>query len=368
MRETKKVQTIIIGGGQAGLSTGYHLSRLGVPFLILDGKERIGDAWRQRWDSLKLFTPPRFSGLDGMPYPAPAWGSISKDEMGDYLAAYAERFKLPVQTGARVRGLSRVGDRYRIDAGERQYEAEHVVVAMASYQEPRVPPFAGELRSDIVQMHSSAYRNPAQLRDGPVLLVGAGNSGAEIGRETVRTNVTFLSGRPTGEVPFNLDGLPARMGLLRAVFRLVFHRIITLGTPVGRKLYPKIISRGGPLIRVRSKDLKREGIEWVPRVKGVTNGLPVLDDGRTLDVSNVIWCTGYEPGFSWIDLPVFEGSEPRHERGIVPGEPGLYFVGLHFLYALSSTMIHGVGRDAEYVAREIAGRVKRGRGPAERVA
>ena len=216
---TQRVQTIIIGAGQAGLSMGYHLAKEGVPFLILDANERVGDSWRKRWDSLKLFTPARFNGLDGMPCPGPTWREITKDEMGDYLESYVQRFSLPVETGVRVQGLSREGNHYLIDAGDRQYEAEHVVVAMASYQEPKVPSFARELRPDIVQMHSREYRNPAQLRDGPVLLVGAGNSGAEIARETVKTHPTLLSGPSTGEVPFQIDGFAARHGLLQFVFR-----------------------------------------------------------------------------------------------------------------------------------------------------
>ena len=204
-------------------------------------------------------------------------------------------------------------------------------------------------------MHSRDYRNLAQLRDGTVLLVGAGNSGAEIARETVKTHATMLSGPSTGEVPFQIDGFAARHGLLQLMFRVIFHRIMSLGTPIGRMAYPSM-QKGTPLIRVKSKDLKKAGIERLPRVVGVKDGMPVLQDGRVLEVANIIWCTGFEPGFSWISLPVFVGHEPKHDRGVVPGEPGLYFVGLHFLYAMSSTMIHGVGRDAEYIAKVVATR------------
>ena len=362
MRERQRIQTIVIGAGQAGLSVGYHLARHGLPFLILDGNERVGDSWRQRWDSLRLFTPAQYNGLDGMPFPARGTAFITKDEMGDFLESYVKRFKLPVQTGATVRGVAREGNRYLVETDNAEYEAEHVVVAMASYQEPKVPGFATELRPDIVQLHSSRYKGPGQLREGPVLLVGAGNSGAEIARETVKTHPTFLAGRDTGEIPFRIDGIAARIGLLRVVFRLVFHRIVTLGTPIGRKARPGIVSKGTPLIRVKSRDLLAAGVERVPRVTGVVDGQPRLEDGRVLEVANVIWCTGYEPGMSWIRLPVFEGEEPKHFRGVVSDEPGLYFVGLHFLYAMSSTMIHGVGRDAAYVTDAIAARVGKRRG------
>src|SRR5262245_53690367 len=168
---SERVHTIVIGGGQAGLSVGYYLKRQGRPFVILEANQRIGDTWRRRWDSLRLFTPARFDGLVGMPFPAPAYSFPTKDEMGDYLERYAARFDLPVRTGVKVDRLTREGRFYVITAGERRFEAEHVVVAMANYQVPRVPPFAGELDPGIVQLHSFDYRNPGQLREGPVLIV-----------------------------------------------------------------------------------------------------------------------------------------------------------------------------------------------------
>src|SRR6185295_6275315 len=146
----------------AGLSVGYHLARRNLPFVILDAHERIGDSWRKRWDSLRLFTPARYDALDGMPFPAPANAFPTKDEMGDYLEAYAARFALPIRNGVQVTRLSRAGDRYIVTAGDLQYEAEHVVVAMANYQKPRVPAFAGDLDPRIVQLHSYEYRSPSQ--------------------------------------------------------------------------------------------------------------------------------------------------------------------------------------------------------------
>jgi putative flavoprotein involved in K+ transport len=354
-REPERVQTIVIGGGQAGLSVGYHLARRGLPFVILDAHERIGDAWRQRWDSLRLFSPARFNGLAGMPFTAPAHSFPTKDEMADYLEAYAARFELPVRTGVRVDRLSKRGERFEVAAGERRFEAENVVVAMASYQRPRVPAFAGELGPAVVQLHSSAYRNPTQLRDGGALVVGAGNSGAEIALDLAPGRPTWLSGRDTGHLPFRIEGAVGRM-VIRPLFRIVFHRLLTVDTPLGRKVRPKLISHAMPLIRTKPKDLVAAGIERVPRMVGVRGGLPLLEDGRVLDVANVIWCTGYHPGFSWIDLPVLGEHEPLHERGVVAGAPGLYFVGLHFLYAASSSQIHGVERDAGRIVEAIAAR------------
>ncbi len=360
---TERVQTLVVGGGQAGLSVGYHLRRLGLPFMILEGHPRIGDCWRTRWDSLRLFTPARFDGLAGMPFPAPPTSFPTKDEMAAYLEAYAARFELPVRTGVRVERLSRRGDRYLAEAGSQRLEADNVVVAMATYQRPRVPACASDLDAGVLQLHSSEYRNLAQLRDGGVLVVGAGNSGAEIALEVARGgHPTWMSGRDVGQIPFRIGGLAGRLLLARLVLRVLFHRVLTMDTPIGRKVRPKVVSQGGPLIRVKSADLAAAGVERVPRLAGVRGGSPLLEGGRVLPVANVIWCTGFHPGFSWIDLPVFgPDGEPRQERGVVGSEPGLYFVGLHFLYAMSSTMIHGVGRDAEHVARTIAVRARAGR-------
>jgi putative flavoprotein involved in K+ transport len=356
---TERVQVVVIGAGQAGLSVGYHLAQRGIQFVILEAKERIGDSWRERWDSLRLFTTGRLDGLDGMPFPTPGHRFPTKDEMADYLEAYAGRFRLPVRTGVRVTGLTRRGDRYLVLAGDLRFEAGHVVVAMATYQEPRIPAFAGELATEIRQLHSREYRRPAQLQPGGVLVVGAGNSGAEIALEAVRTgHETWLSGRDTGKVPFRIDTMLSRFVLQPLLLRVIFHRLLTVDTPMGRKVRPKVISSGAPLIRTRPKDLLAAGVRRVPRTAGIKEGRPVLEDGNVLDVTNVVWCTGFHPGFSWIDLPVLdEHGEPKHERGLLPQEPGLSFVGLHFLYSMSSTMIHGVGRDAERIAEAVEQRV-----------
>lgn len=361
-REPERVETVIIGAGQAGLSVGYHLRRRGRQFVILEANAQVGDSWRARWDSLRLFSPARFNGLDGMPFPAAPTVFPRKDEMADYLEAYAARFDLPVRTGVTVTRVARNGDRYLVTAGDVSFEADHVVVAMASYQKPRVPGFARDLDPEIVQLHSSAYRNLAQLRPGGVLIVGAGNSGAEIALEVMRAgHETWMSGRDVGHVPFRINKPVTQALLLPFLFRVVFHRVLSLGTPLGRKVRPKVLHRGGPLIRVKPNDLVAGGVRRVGRTVGVRDGRPVLDDDRVLDVANVIWCTGFHPGFSWIHLPVLgEDGEPVHARGVATGEPGLYFVGLHFLYALSSTMIHGVGRDADYVAGVVAQRVSAG--------
>ena len=361
-----RFDVVVIGAGQAGLVTGYELARRKVRFVILDGGERIGDAWRQRWDSLRLFTPARYDGLTGMPFPAPAFSFPSKDEMADYLEAYAARFSLPVRLGMRVERLGRRDGAFVVEGqrGGKRFalRADQVVVAMSSYQRPRVPAFAAELRRDIVQLHSLEYRSPAQLGAGGVLVVGAGNSGAEIAIEAARDHQTSLSGRDTGHVPFDIEGTASRLVLSRLVIGFIFHRVLTVKTPMGRKLRPKVIAAGAPLIRLKPRDIAAAGVERVVRVAGVRDGLPVLEDGRVLDVGTVVWCTGFDHGFSWIDLPdlIGEDREPRHASGIATTNPGLYFVGQHFQHAFSSTMIRGVSRDAAIVVKALAARARAG--------
>jgi len=355
---TQRTQTLVIGGGQAGLAVGYHLARRGLPFLILDASRRIGDAWRNRWDSLRLFTPARYSSLPGLRFPKPGDSAPTKHEMADYLEAYAERFHLPVRSGVRVDSVSKQGDGFVVTAGGEQFAAEHVIIAMANYQKPRVPEFARELESGIVQLHSHEYKNPGQLQDGPVLIVGVGNSGADIGLEVARTHKTWMSGKESGHIPYRIDSLAARVFFVRMT-RFVGHHLLTVSTPLGRKTRPKMLHRATPLIRVKATDLTGAGIERVARVAGVRDGRPLLADGRVLDAANVIWCTGYHPGFSWIDLPAFgENGDPVHERGISTRVEGLYFVGLHYLYSMTSATITGVGRDAERVVKAIESRVR----------
>lgn len=355
-QHSQRVATLVIGGGQAGLAMGYHLAERKIPFLILDAHERIGDAWRTRWDSLRLFTPARYDSLPGLKFPARGDSFPTKDEMADYLESYAAHFRLPVQTGMRVDRLSREGNRFVVRAGAARFEAEQVVVAMANFQVPRPPAFASELDRSIVQLHSQDYKNPSQLQDGGVLIVGLGNSGADIGLEVAHTHPTWLSGTESGFIPWPIEGFFGRQIGFRFV-RFIGHRVLNINTPIGRKLRPKFLHRTAPLIRVKPRDLTAAGIQRVARVVGAKDGKPLLADGHVLDVENVIWCTGFYPGFSWIDLPIFdEIGDPRHERGVVAEMPGLYFIGLQFLSSMTSATVTGVGRDAEHIAEIIQSR------------
>jgi len=349
--------TVVIGGSQSGLAVGYYLKQRGLSFVILDEHDRIGDAWRNRWDSLRLFTPGRYDGLPDMPFPGSPSSYPTKDETADYLEAYAHRFELPLRTGVKVDRVSKPGDRFEVRWGQQTLVAENVVVATGAFNTPRVPAFARELDERIVQFHSKEYRNPSQVQKGAVLIVGAGNSGAEIAIELAPHHQTWLAGPDTGEEP-------ARAGssfdhLITPFMWFVATRL-TVKTALGRKLRDHFIDppRGIPLARVRRKDFAPAGIERVPRMTAVRNGYPILEDGRVLEVSNVIWCTGFTRDYDWIDLalPTHNGL-PIHDRGIVESCPGLYFVGLPFLYSLSSALLGGAGRDAKYVVEHIASKL-----------
>jgi putative flavoprotein involved in K+ transport len=353
---TERLETVIVGAGQAGLSVAHHLAKRGRPFLIVDANERVGDNWRRHWDSLRLYSPACLDGLPGMAFPASPWSFPTKDETADFLEEYATRFQLPIRSRTPVRAISKNGQGYVVACGDRRLEAENVVIATGTFGRPYTPAFAAELDPAIRKLHSSEYKNPDSLRDGPVLVVGAAHSGADVAMDVARDHETVLCGRDTGQVPFDIEG---RRG--RAVWRVLSflaRRVLTIRTPLGRKMRSEIRSHGGPLLRYKRADLTAAGVERVTaRAVGVRDGLPLLDDGRALDVANVIWCTGFNQDFGWIELPVTgDDGWPNERRGLVPSAPGLYFTGLAFQYAFSSMLILGAGRDAEYVAKHIIAR------------
>jgi putative flavoprotein involved in K+ transport len=354
----EKIDAVVIGAGQSGLSVGHFLAQRGVKFVILEAGLRIGDSWRRRWDSLRLFTPARFDSLAGMPFPADPNSFPTKDEMAEYLEAYSKKFALPAQTGVTVTEVTRDGALYRVKAGPIIYLARHVIVAAASYQLPEFPPFAADLNPAIFQIHSSEYKNPAQLRPGRVLLVGAGNSGAELAIDLAATHQVSLAGRHPGHIPFAYNSFLSTRLIVRVLFRGVFHRLLSVDTPFGRKAKPSFLRGGLPLIRVKPQDLDAAQVRQVPRVAGVNDGKPMLEGGETLNVENVVWCTGFSGGLEWIKLRIFEPSgRPNQYRGVVKDEPGLYFCGLPFQHSPSSTMVHGAARDAKRVADKIVERL-----------
>jgi putative flavoprotein involved in K+ transport len=341
----ERFPVVIVGAGQAGLAAGYHLTRAGVQFVMLDAGHRIGDSWRNRWGSLRLFTPARIDGLPGMRFPASPSDLSTKDAVADYLEAYAEHFKLPVRSGVRVTALDVMDGHYLLSAAGEQIEADQVIVTTGANQTPRVPAFAADLALAIKQLSAGDYNHPSQLRPGGVLVVGAGNSGAEIALEAAKAHETWLSGRSTGTISSALFTPP--------LWWVAMH-ILTNATPIGRRVIARMASRGAPWIRIRREDLTAAGIERVARTVGVEDGKPRLEDGRVLDIGNVVWCTGFGHDFQWIHLPVFDTKgAPVHQRGVATSQPGLYFLGLPYLYGMTSALIGGVGRDAEFITRHV---------------
>ncbi len=340
--------TVIIGAGQAGLAAAYYLSKINDDFIILDEGNQIGDSWRKRWDSLRLFTPSQHDGLPGLPYPAIRGTLPTKEEMADYLSDYANKYSLPVQFDTKVIELNKTSDRYEIVTSKGNVYADSVIVATGTNPNAYIPAFAKDLDKNILQIHSSEYKNPSSFPASNTLVVGAGTSGVEIAIELSITRPTMISGHPTPHIPdfiFRYAGKP---------YWWFAHNVLTTNTPIGRKVEQKIISGGAPLISVSLQNAIEARVEHLPRLSGVKNGLPQLEDGRVISVTSIVWATGYKPDFSWINLDVTnEHGWPKTVRGISQEFRGLYFVGMVFQFALTSGLIGGVGRDAAFVVNHL---------------
>lgn len=347
---------VVIGGGQSGLAAGYHLARQGIDHVILEANDRVGDNWRARYDSLRLYSPAKYDGLPGLPMTLPGHAFPTGGQMGDYLEAYAAHHRLPVRTSSPVTRLGRAkaGSGFDIEVGGERLRADHVVVGSGPFMTPKVPGFASQLNPGIRHLHSADYRNPSQLQDGPVLVVGVSHSGADLALEAVSNgHRTFLSGRDHGQLPFSVDSRRGRMAW--PIMKFVATRLLTLDTPIGRKMGPEVRRGGGPLLRVRRQDLARAGVErHESRTTGVADGRPALEDGTVLDVTNVIWCTGFGRDYGWIEFPVVgEDGWPAEERGVATAVPGLYFLGLPFQSGFASMVVLGAGADARHVVEHI---------------
>jgi putative flavoprotein involved in K+ transport len=351
--EEEFYQTIVIGGGQAGLAVGYFLARQGENFIILDKNPGTGDVWRRRWESLRLFTPSQFDSLPGMPFPKSKNHFPPKDEVADYLEEYARRFNLPVRHNVKVESLRRNGQNYQISAGAARFSARNVIVATGPFQAPHTPSFSKELDPGILQLHSSDYLNPKNIPVKSILVVGAGNSGAEIAIELAKAGKqVWLAGRDVGRVPAN-----SPLGKLfdgRLVWWFMTH-MLTVKTPIGRRMQANVLHHGTPLGRARREEIVMAGVILTPRMSGVQSGKPRLEDGRILPADGVIWATGFRPDYRWIKLPILdEQGYPLHSQGVVQSAPGLYFLGLPFQKGLSSSLLGGVGKDAAYIAAQVA--------------
>jgi putative flavoprotein involved in K+ transport len=330
----------VVGGGQAGLAAGYHLARSGLRFTILDSNHEIGAAWERRWDTLRLFTPARYNALPGLKFPGARYALPGKSEVAAYLRRYARTFSLPIQRGVTVTALHRDACRFVAETGDgRSLTASSVIVATGANQRPHIPAFASSISPAIVQLHSSDYRRPAQVPEGKVLVVGAGNSGAQIAVELAAAGRTvLLSGRDTGLLP--------RRPLMRP----------SVDSVRGRRLMHGRLFAGDPLVGMAPRALQRPGLSRVGRTLSALDGFPVLEAyGVARDIRAMVWCTGFRPDFGWIELPVLGlDGYPAHRRGIATEVPGLAFVGLRFQHRMGSALLGGVGEDAAYVVEHIS--------------
>jgi putative flavoprotein involved in K+ transport len=339
------LEVIIIGGGQSGLALGYYLARQGRRFVILDAAERIGHAWRSRWDSLRLITPCPYNSLPGMPFPAERWSFPTKDEVADYLERYAAAFQLPVRLRSRVRKVQAIPGGYRVEMDEGSLEAPQVVIATGPFNLPRLPPFASELSPEVLQLHSSHYRNPAQLPEGDALVVGCGNSGAGIARELAAHHKVYLSLGRTGSMPRRVLGrdLYWWAHLLRLTE-------VTIDSPRGQRWS----RQPDGLVGVTPEMLARSGVLLTGRTVGVDGDRVLFEDGGSARIRTLVWATGFRPDYQWIEVPVFDKEgKPVHRRGVTAA-PGLFFLGLKWLHRSTSALLCGVGPDAAYLAERLA--------------
>jgi putative flavoprotein involved in K+ transport len=342
---TDRHEVIVVGGGQSGLAAGYFLSRQGRKFKILEAAEEPATAWRARWDSLKLFTSARYSALPGLAFPGDPDRYPTRDEVVSYLTEYARRFEFPVGFGSRVRSLTRSNGSYLLKAEDRTYEADQVVVATGPFQTPRVPALAKRLDPAVVQLHSSAYRNPSDIPQGPVLIVGGGNSGFQIAEELAALHETHLS------VGSRQTPLPQRVLGRDLFWYLEATGLIrkTVESRIGRRLSGRDTLIGSTPRALR----RRHDVQLHPRAVGADGSMVRFSDGAPLDVGAVIWATGYTSDYSWIDVPVLdERGGAVHRRGVTDS-PGLYFLGLTWQYTRGSALIGWVKDDAEFIAENV---------------
>jgi putative flavoprotein involved in K+ transport len=345
----QRLDVVVVGGSQSGLAMAWHLQRQGLRFVVLEAGPELGHVWRSRWDSLKLFTPAQYDALPGLAFPAPADTYPTKDPLADYLQAYAAAFQLPVRINARVTRLTRTDEGFEVQTTDNTFRARQVVVATGPFQVPFVPPPAAKLDPSVTQLHSADYRNPQALPDGPVLVVGGGNSGFQIAEELAATRQVDLS------IATTYPMLPQRF-LGRDLFwwltRLRLMRV-TASSRLGRR----VSGRGEFVIGTNRRRLERAGVRFRPRLVDAEGHTARFADHSLLEeVGVVVWATGYRSDYSWIHIPgVVREGHVVHRRG-VSEVPGLYFLGLSWQHTRGSALLGFVADDAAYLADQIATR------------
>jgi putative flavoprotein involved in K+ transport len=343
---TKHRDVVVVGGGQAGLAVGYFLAQQGRDFTILEAAGEPAVAWRERWDSLRLFTSARYDALPGLAFPGDPDRYPTRDEVADYLTDYARRFELPVELNSRVRSIRRTEQAYVLELDDRSYEARQVVIATGPFQVPFVPGIAGDLGDDVVQMHSTAYRSPESVPDGRVLVVGGGNTGFQIAEELSTSHEVHLA------IGSRQTPLPQRI-LGRDLFWYLDATGLIRKTTVSR-IGKLMLKREDTLIGSNPRRARRRGIEFHGRAVAAAGSTVSFADGAELEVRGVIWATGFRVDQSWIDVPVFdENGRAVHERGVTTS-PGLYFLGQLWQHTRGSALLGWVKDDAAYIADRVA--------------
>jgi putative flavoprotein involved in K+ transport len=338
------VDVLVIGAGQAGLAVGWHLRQSRLSFLLVDSGPELGHVWRSRWDSLRLFTPVEYDALPGLPFPGPAGSYPGKEQVADYLRGYARTFELPVRLDSRVTRLTRDGDHYRAETTSGSVTARQVVVATGPFQTPHTPAVSVGLSADIHQLHSAAYRNPGELREGPVLVVGAANSGLQIAVELAATRPVVLSAG-SQKAPM----LPQRF-LGRDLFWWLTRTgalAKTADSPIARRMR----SKGDLIIGTSRRDLAQAGIDVRSRLVGAQGQTVRFADGASTDVATVVWATGCRSDYSWLEVPgvLDDTGAVRHARGLTSA-PGLAFLGLPWQHTRGSALLGFVKNDASWLA------------------
>jgi putative flavoprotein involved in K+ transport len=336
---------VVIGGGQAGLATAWHLAQQGLRYVVLEASPQLGTSWRTRWDSLRLFTPAEFDALPGVPFPAPAGNYPGKDDVAEYLRHYVVAAGLDVELNTPVRRLGRSETGFEVHTADGTFTAEQVVVATGPFQVPFIPPAGTGLAGSVVQIHSADYRNPRSLPEGPVLVVGGGNSGFQIAEELAADRRVDLS------VGTENPLLPQRL-LGRDLFWWLT-RLRLIRVPAGSRLGRRMQSRGEFVIGTSRQQLQDAGVRIRPRLVAAEGRTARFADGSSLDVGAVVWATGYRSDYSWIDVPgVLQGDRVVHRRGVTD-VPGLYFVGLPWQHTRGSALLGFVAEDARYLADHV---------------
>jgi len=338
---------VVVGGGQAGLAIGYFLVQQDSEFVILDAADQPAAAWRQRWDTLTLFTSARYDALPGLAFPGDPDRYPNRDEVAAYLTDYARSFDLPVRLNSLVRAVRKSNGTYLVELDGRSVESEQVVIATGPFQAPAVPAVATGLGPEVVQMHSSAYRSPREIPDGRVLVVGGGNTGYQIAEELAGSHEVHLAvGSPQKPLPQRILGRDLfwyldKTGLIRK----------TAASRIGRRMQ----ANEDTLIGSSPRGLRRHGVELHGRAVDASGSRVSFIDGTQLEVRTVIWATGFRLDHSWLDVPVFDAQGAIvHQRGVTES-PGLYFLGLPWQHTRGSALLGFVKDDAEYIANQISG-------------